>query len=137
MINPSRLSHVSFMLSFFFCFPILAMAEVPEGYKELKNTIELSEDQLPYWKEQFSAQCSRCHGDQGDGGSKVEKGFPQPVDFTDEKLMTTKTDGELFYQIELGGEDDSDMPDFGPDSALGWDEEKIWRMVAFIRLFSK
>lgn len=126
---------LSFLLSFSISFA--AKAEVPDDYKQMKNSIILSSDQVTYWRGHFLAQCSRCHGDNGDGGKKVEKGFPQPVDFTDGKFMSSKTDGELFYQIEMGGEDDSAMPDFGPDSAMGWDDDKIWQMVAFIRLFSK
>ncbi len=133
----SRVPGICFYLLIFCFIPILANADVPEDYRNLVNPMELSADQIPYWKKQYSAQCSRCHGESGDGGEKVEKGYPQPLNFTDKQLMDTKTDGELFYQIEIGGEDDSAMPDFGPDSALGWDEEKIWQMVTFIRLFSK
>jgi len=51
--------------------------------------------------------------------------------------MNTRTDGELFYQILVGGGDRSAMPDFGPSSDAGWPEERIWKMVRYLRLFAE
>ena len=100
----------------------------------------LEGDRIVYWYEQFQGKCSRCHGEDGDGGGDDypdEPGIPKPANLTDKKFMDSKTDGELFYQLEMGGEDFSDMPDFGADSSQGWGEDRLWSMVAFIRLFTQ
>jgi len=51
--------------------------------------------------------------------------------------MASRTDGQFFYQILMGGGERCAMPAFGPDSAQGWSEEKIWHMVAFVRRFAR
>jgi hypothetical protein len=51
--------------------------------------------------------------------------------------MKGRTDGQLFYQILMGGGERCAMPAFGPESAHAWNDEKIWRMVAFVRLFAQ
>ncbi len=51
--------------------------------------------------------------------------------------MATRTDGQLFYQILMGGGQRSAMPAFGPESDVGWSEEKIWLMVLYVRKFSQ
>jgi len=48
-----------------------------------------------------------------------------------------RRDGELFYQILVGGGDRCAMPAYGPESDHGWSELKIWHMVAYIRHFSE
>ena len=114
--------------------------EVPDDYKNMTNPITLSESDVQYWDRQYQAQCSRCHGETGKGDGEaadLEEGSVRPANFTDVAYMNSKTDGELFYQIEMGGEELSAMPEFGPDSGAGWDEMKIWSMVAFIRRFAK
>ena len=128
------------MFSFVLFQPAVAEDEVPEEYKSMQNPVMLSESDVPYWREQYLGKCARCHGDlgKGDGESAdLEEGGIRPVDFTDVDYMNSRTDGELYYQIEMGGEEKSAMPDFGPDSAQGWGERKIWSMVAFIRMFAQ
>ncbi|PCI28158.1 MAG: hypothetical protein COB67_07045 [SAR324 cluster bacterium] len=121
---------------------LMADEAVPQEYQEMTNPLTLEKHEVSYWRTQFLGKCALCHGKNGDGqgGSALEladEGYPQPSNFTDKAFMNSKSDGELFYQIEMGGEEKSAMPDFGEDSAQGWGEEKIWRMVAFIRLFAK
>jgi hypothetical protein len=64
----------------------------------------------------------------------LEQAAP-PANFTDAAYMKTRTDGQLFYQIFMGGGDRCAMPAFGPESDHAWTEEKIWHMVAFVRRF--
>jgi mono/diheme cytochrome c family protein len=98
---------------------------------------ELSEKKIAYFAKQFRAKCSRCHGADGAGGGKeaAEQPVP-PSDLTDAKAMKARSDGELFYQILMGGGDRCAMPAFGPESDHGWSEQKIWQMVVFVRRFS-
>ena len=113
-------------------------ADVPEQFRRLKNSFILTNREIVYFQKQFSAQCARCHGELGDGGGDddaLEK-YP-PANLTDQKFLDSRTDGELFYQILVGGEELSAMPPFGPDSDIGWSEDKIWKMVAFVRSLAK
>ena len=59
------------------------------------------------------------------------------ADFSDAATMSTRSDGQLFYQILMGGGERCAMPAFGPESAHAWSEDKSWRMVAFARLFAR
>ena len=85
-----------------------------------------------------ATKCARCHGADGSGGGKeaAEQDVP-PADLTDASYMNTRTDGQLYYQILMGGGDRSAMPAFGPESDHGWSENKIWYLVAFVRRFAK
>lgn len=110
---------------------------VPEEYTSRVNPVVLSENQVRYFARQFKSKCSRCHGKKGDGKGKKAKGKVPPADFTDSSFMNSRTDGQLFYQIEKGGQERSSMPAYGPGSAINWNENKIWGMVSFIRGFAQ
>lgn len=87
-----------------------------------------------YYARLFKANCARCHGPDGSGRGTDATNQPLPPrDLTDVEYMSTRTDGQLFYQILMGGQGESSMPAFGPTSASGWSESKIWHMVAFVR----
>ena len=107
--------------------PVLAQADTP---------LELTEKELRYFAKKFKGNCARCHGATGDGSGTAGEGLAtQPADFTDPAFMASRTDEQLFEQIEKGGEEKSAMPAFGADSNAGWSEERIRRMVAFLRTF--
>ena len=107
---------------------------VPAAYAEMKNPVELPDNKVFSLRSQFRGKCARCHGEKADGGGddSSQQKFP-PASFTDKGFMAQCSDGQLFYQILVGGEDRSAMPGFGPGSAQGWSEEKVWQMVAFLR----
>lgn len=112
--------------------------DVPAEIAARANPVaELPPARVKYYARQFKAQCARCHGAAGDGGGAeaAELAVP-PADFTDVAYMRTRSDGQLFYQILAGGKPRSAMPAFGPTSPAGWSEEKIWGMVAYVRLFA-
>ncbi len=112
---------------------------MPEKYQALKNPVTaLSKVKLRYWSKQYRAKCARCHGeDGGGGGDDAKEQKVPPAKFTDKAFMAQCSDGQLFYQINFGGENRSAMPGFGPESSQGWSEEKLWHMVAFIRRFAR
>ena len=119
--------------------PVAAAArdDVPEDLLHVKNTATLSPKRVVYFEKQFRAKCARCHGALGDGGgTDAEKDVP-PADLTDVGVMSQRSDGQLFYQILVGGMPRCAMPAFGPESDHGWSEKKIWEMVAFVRRFSE
>jgi len=126
-----------FLLTLLFL-PSLMFAEndVPTEYIKLKNPLVLTQVRVKYFAKQFLTKCARCHGEQGDGRTEAEAEVDvevRPADLTNTDFMKSRTDGELFYQIEKGGEERSAMPAFGEDSDHGWSEQKIWGMVAYIR----
>jgi mono/diheme cytochrome c family protein len=116
-----------------------ARDDTPEVIASRSNPVtELTPRDLRYYQKQFKTKCSRCHGADGSGRGKeaAEQDVP-PADLTDASYMNTRTDGQLYYQILMGGGSRSAMPAFGPESDQGWSENKIWYMVAFVRRFSR
>ena len=116
-----------------------ARDDVPELTAGRSNPVtKLTPRDVRYYQKQFKAKCARCHGQGGSGGGEEAAGQEvPPADLTDAEFMSTRTDGQLYYQILMGGGDRCAMPAFGPDSDHGWSENKIWYMVAFIRRFSQ
>ena len=145
MLKRSTLrSHAEFMLTFCLaglaCGSVLARDDVPDDVKAMKNPVTLEESEVRYYQRQFKGKCSRCHGLDGTGTGAhavVTEGFARPADFTDPKFMATRTDGQFFYQILMGGGERCAMPAFGPESDHAWKEDKIWHMVAFVRRFTE
>lgn len=115
-----------------------ARNDVPKEFVQKKNPVAaLTEDDLRYYAKQYKAKCSRCHGEDGRGGGENAKDQAVPPrDFTDAPFMATRTDGQLFYQILVGGGERSAMPAYGPTSDHAWSEDKVWHMVTFIRRFA-
>ncbi len=113
--------------------------DVPREYIEMRNPVpELSESRVKYFKKQLKTKCGRCHGADGTGGMPESEGqeYP-PRDFTDAEYMQTRSDGQLFYQILVGGGERCAMPAYGPESDHAWTEKKIWEMVTFLRGLAK
>jgi mono/diheme cytochrome c family protein len=119
--------------------PAAARDDVPAEMAARENPIgALSDRDVRYFAKQFKTKCARCHGADGSGGGEdaAEQDVP-PADLTDSAHMSGRTDGQLFYQILKGGGDRCAMPAYGPESSHGWTEEKVWRMVAFVRRFAQ
>jgi mono/diheme cytochrome c family protein len=121
------------------CTSVSARDDVPDEAKAMKNPVTLEESEIRYYQRQFKGKCSRCHGLDGTGtgvDAVPADGLVRPANFTDAKYMASRTDGQLFYQILMGGGERCAMPAFGPESDHAWKDDKIWHMVAFIRRFS-
>jgi mono/diheme cytochrome c family protein len=123
------------------CTSVSARDDVPDDAKAMKNPVTLEESEIRYYQRQFKGKCSRCHGRDGTGtgtgtDASSAEGLVRPANFTDAKYMASRTDGQFFYQILMGGGERCAMPAFGPESDHAWTEDKIWHMVAFIRRFS-
>lgn len=116
-----------------------ARDDAPPELIEAKNPVEaLSEKRVAYFRKQFKAKCARCHGERGDGGgAEAQQQNVPPADLTDPEVMGARTDGQLFHQILVGGLPRCAMPAFGPESDHGWNERKIWEMVAYVRLLAQ
>ena len=76
--------------------------------------------------------CTLCHNDNGDGKTDVAKSMALTIpDFTDQKVMSQKQDGELFNIIR-GGKDK--MP---PEVAGRANDAMVWNLILYIRNMSK
>lgn len=122
--------------------PVVAAAggreDVPPEIAARENPVaDLPPARVSYYAKQFKAHCARCHGIAGDGaGAEAAAQALPPANFTDAAYLGTRSDGQLFYQILVGGKPRSAMPAYGPGSATGWSEDKIWGMVAYVRRFA-
>jgi mono/diheme cytochrome c family protein len=104
---------------------------VPEEAKQLKNPLQPSPVALKSAHEVYTNKCARCHGDTGKGdGHDASRYDPAPTDFTDAKLMSGATDGELFYKISEGKKP---MPVFKTKLS----EDQRWELVLLIRSFAE
>jgi mono/diheme cytochrome c family protein len=114
-----------------------ARDDTPAEIAARTNPVTLEPRDVRYYARQFRGKCARCHGPDGAGGGEeaAEQAVP-PANFTDAAFMSTRSDGQLFYQILMGGGERCAMPAFGPESSHGWSEDKIWHMVAFVRRFA-
>lgn len=131
---------LSIGISCFPPYPALARDDIPEEIKAARNPAVLEEGEVRYYQRQFKGKCSRCHGIDGKGkgaAATTASDLAPPANFTDIDYMKSRTDGQLYYQILMGGGERCAMPAFGPESDHAWTEDKIWHMVAFIRRFSE
>jgi mono/diheme cytochrome c family protein len=104
---------------------------VPEEAKKLKNPIASSAAAMGAARLIYPDKCAQCHGETGKGDGPEGKMYdPPPGNLTDAKHMSTRTDGELFYQISQGRRP---MPAFKKRLT----EEQRWQLVLLVRSFAK
>jgi mono/diheme cytochrome c family protein len=104
---------------------------IPEEAKKLKNPIAPSAAAMGSARLIYLDKCAQCHGETGKGDGTEGKMYdPAPSNLTDAKHMSTRTDGELFYQISEGRKP---MPAFKKRLS----EEQRWQLVLFVRSFAE
>jgi mono/diheme cytochrome c family protein len=104
---------------------------IPEEMKKLQNPVPANKETLVAAMRIYVQRCRDCHGDSGDGkGPKAEKLSITPADFTDAKVMSRVTDGELYWKITRGRRP---MPGFKDKLT---DKER-WELVDYIRAFAQ
>jgi mono/diheme cytochrome c family protein len=103
---------------------------VPEETKKVKNPVSVSEAGLVTARGLYAENCAQCHGETGKGdGPMAEMTRPKPADFSDAKMMSGITDGEIFYKIAEGR---MPMPSFKKK----FSDEQRWQLVNLIRTFA-
>ena len=104
---------------------------VPSRYRQLRNPLSASPDNLHAGMEHFADHCATCHANDGSGDTSFGKGlYPKPPDMRIQETQN-KSDGELYYTIENGIRL-SGMPAFGELHASA-DDMETWNLVLFIR----
>src|ERR1700732_596957 len=75
---------------------------VPSAYRQLRNPIVPSTENIRGGMEHFSFHCSECHSNDGGGQTVFGRGlYPKPPDLRAAGTQN-KSDGELYYTIENG-----------------------------------
>jgi mono/diheme cytochrome c family protein len=102
----------------------------PKDKDQIENPLKGNEEAIKVGKKLFQQQCVVCHGDSGkeDGVASVSLN-PKPASFTSEKVHS-ETDRAILWKITTGR---SPMPSY-KDMLT---EEQRWRLVNYIRTFSK
>ena len=101
---------------------------VPSAYRQLRNPIVASTENIRAGMEHFSDHCATCHGNDGGHDTVFGKGFyPKPPDLR-AAATQNKSDGELYYTIDNGVRL-SGMPAFSGTHT----PEQTWRLILFIR----
>src|SRR3984957_5746338 len=101
---------------------------VPSVYRQLRNPIMPSTENIRGGMEHFAYHCAPCHSNDGGGHTVIGKGlYPKPPDLRAAGTQN-KSDGELYYTIENGVRL-SGMPAFSGTHTV----PQTWRLVWFIR----
>ena len=101
---------------------------VPSAYRQLRNPIVPSTENIRRGMEHFSLHCAPCHSNEGGGHTVFGKGlYPKPPDLRAAGTQN-KSDGELYYTIDNGVRL-SGMPAFNGTHTPAL----TWRLVLFIR----
>ena len=75
---------------------------VPSAYRQIRNPIVPSPENIRGGLEHFADHCATCHSNDGGGQTFFGKGlYPKPPDFRAAGTQN-KSDGELFYTIQNG-----------------------------------
>lgn len=101
--------------------------EAPEDAKKIENPVKVTPNGLKQAAQIFQENCVPCHGKTGVGdGPAASSLTPKPANFTDAKLMSKATDGELFWKMSNGR---------GPMPA--WKDQlsdtQRWQLVNYLR----
>ena len=101
---------------------------LPSEYRQLRNPLMPSTENIRAGMEHFADHCATCHANDGSGQTLFGKGlYPKPPDLRAAGTQN-KSDGELYYTIQNGVRL-SAMPAFSEAHT----PEKTWRLVLFIR----
>jgi len=101
---------------------------VPSAYRQLRNPITPTTENVRAGMEHFSDHCATCHSNDGGGQTLFGKGlYPKPPDLRAAGTQN-KSDGELYYTIDNGVRL-SGMPAFSEAHTTA----QTWRLVLFIR----
>lgn len=108
-----------------------ATPQPPDQFSELSNPLEGDRDSISAGEELFMANCSSCHGQNGQGDGIAARGMePPPSNLA--VSQSSLSDAYLYWRISEGGL-------MEPFNSLmpAWrgllDEEKIWQVTSFIR----
>lgn len=115
-----------------------AHVDPPHEYEDLSSSFgEDDHEAIEAGEVIYEANCSTCHGPEGDGDGPAAEGLdPQPASLADAHMMEELSDGYLFWRVSEGGV-------MGPfNSAMpAWkdtlSDDEIWQVITYIREFTE
>ena len=110
----------------FIPYPYMGIAE-PQEY--LSNPILPSIENLKLGKKKYLTYCSPCHGNFGDGDSRLKGQFPNPPSIHSQRIRNFE-DGRLYHII-------TDGKNIMPSYAAQISREERWAIVNYIRVLQK
>lgn len=108
-----------------------ARKNVPAEYKDLKNPLEVTPENLAAGKAQYDITCGTCHGPTGHGDGAVGKSLnPPPAHLSHAEIQDNITDGYIFWRSKVGP---APVPGSGMTPYPDWDDKTRWQVVMYIR----
>ncbi|WP_239249738.1 c-type cytochrome [Candidatus Nitrotoga sp. M5] len=117
--------------------PRRKIAKAPADFLAKINPLPMSADvtkagETLFLKTAKPANCAICHGEQGDGKSKMStSSVPPPRNFTCNSMMKDIPDGQLFWIIKNGSHG-APMISFA-----GLSDEEVWQLIHYIRSLAR
>ena len=99
----------------------------PAHARKIRNPVKVSPEGLAAAADLFHENCAPCHGEKGAGDGEMAQYIKvKTSDFTDAKMMSEMTDGELFWRMTEG------RPPMPP-----WKDQlteiQRWQLVNYLR----
>ncbi len=102
---------------------------VPAAARQQNNPLGADAAGAAAGREVFKQNCEICHGYDGSGGTRIGSGeYPRPPVLR--PLITSMTDGEIFYHIRNGIRN-TGMP------AWNLPDQQVWQLVLYMRVLPK
>lgn len=98
----------------------------PDAARNVKNPVTAIPENLKAGADLFRDNCSVCHGEKGKGDGIGQGTDTPPANFTDAKLMSSETDGSLFWKMSEGR---GPMPSWKDTLS----ETQRWQLVNYLR----
>jgi len=111
--------------------------EAPDEFAGLTNPFDGDADAIAAGQEIFETNCVTCHGPEGAGDGDAAAGLdPKPANLGDRDMMSTLTDGYLFWRVSKGGA----MEPFN-SAMVAWEgsltEDQRWQVISYVRTFTE
>ena len=97
--------------------------------KNMINPLDYSKENLEIGKKKFDIYCSPCHGNFGEGDSRLRGQFPNPPSLHSEKVRGW-SDGRIFHVITEG---QNVMPSYSSQLS----REEKWATILYIRALQR
>jgi cytochrome c5 len=104
----------------------------PAASSTVRNPVKASPESQAKAKKMYGFDCEMCHGAKGNGKTDLAKDMQLTLaDWTDPKVLSAKSDGDLFDIIRKGKDK---MP---PEEAARAKDDDVWNIVIYIRSLAK
>lgn len=104
----------------------------PAASSTVRNPVKASAESQAKAKKMYGFDCEMCHGASGNGKTDLAKDMQLTLmDWTDPKVLSAKSDGDLFDIIRKGKDK---MPPEDPARAK---DDDVWNIVIYIRGLAK